>query len=107
MNCTFALRRNLFVASAAIVALALLCAVPSWATYVGENGRIAFTAMTSGSWQLYTINPDGRDVFQVTSLPRSDNSAWFPDYSPDGQRIVFCHDMTGAIELYLINVDGT
>ena len=63
--------------------------------------------MTTGTWQLYTMNPDGGDVFQVTNLPPSDNLAWFPDYSPDGTRIVFCHDMTGAIELYVINVDGT
>jgi len=53
------------------------------------------------------MNPDGSDVFQVTNLPPTENAAWFPDYSPDGKRIVFCHDMTGAIELYVINVDGS
>src|SRR5215471_8198029 len=107
MNCKVALRRNLVVASTLILALALLLASPAWATYAGQNGRIAFTAMTTGTWQLYTMNPDGSNVFQVTSLPPTDNLAWFPDYSPDGKRIVFCHDMTGAIELYVINVDGT
>jgi Tol biopolymer transport system component len=40
-------------------------------------------------------------------LHSTENLAWFPDYSPDGTRIVFCHDMTGAVELYVINVDGT
>jgi TolB protein len=107
MNRNLALRRNLVLASSTILALTLLLATPAWATYSGQNGRIAFTAMTTGTWQLYTMNPDGSEVFQVTNLPPSDNLAWFPDYSPDGTRIVFCHDMTGAIELYVINVDGT
>jgi Tol biopolymer transport system component len=30
-----------------------------------------------------------------------------PDFSPDGKRIVFPHDMTGALELYSVNADGT
>ena len=30
-----------------------------------------------------------------------------PQISPDGKRLVFCHDMTGASELYVINANGT
>ena len=77
------------------------------ATYPGQNGRIAFVAHFTDSWQLYTINPDGSDLFQVTHLPSTEFPAWFPDYSPDGRKVVFCHDMTGAVELYVINADGT
>ena len=72
-----------------------------------ENGRIAFFADMSGTRQIYTINPDGTDLFQVTNLPPSENVfALWPDFSPDGTRIVFSHDMTGAFELYVINADG-
>lgn len=53
------------------------------------------------------MNPDGSDLFQITNLPSTENLAWFQDYSPDGRRLVFCHDMTGATELYVINVDGS
>jgi Tol biopolymer transport system component len=106
MNYPSALRHSLSVAATVLSALILLSS-PASATYPGQNGRIAFTAIATGTWQLYTMNPDGSDVFQVTNLVPSDNPFWFPDYSPDGQRIVFCHDMTGALELYLINVDGT
>jgi Tol biopolymer transport system component len=107
MNCSFVMRRSLPLATAIVSTLVLLFASPAWATYKGQNGRIAFTANTTGIWQLYTMNPDGSDLFQVTNLQPTDNCCWLPDYSPDGQRIVFVHDMTGALELYVINVDGT
>ena len=58
--------------------------------------------------QIYTVNPDGTDLFQVTNLPATSNVfALWPDFSPDGKRIVFPHDMTGALELYVVNPDGT
>jgi len=74
----------------------------------GKNGRIAFVANLTGTRQLYTINPDGTDLFQVTNLsPANDPLAFGLDYSPNSQQIVFNHDMTGALELYVINADGT
>lgn len=91
-----------------VLVFALLNAIPSMATYAGKNGRIAFASNGNGSTQIYTANPDGTDLFQVTNLPAADNPlAWALDYSPDGRRIVFSHDMTGALELYVVNVDGT
>lgn len=80
---------------------------PASATYAGKNGRITFVSDLSGTFQLYTINPDGSDIVQVTNLPPTANATWFPDYSPDGRQIVFSHDMTGQLELYVINADGT
>jgi len=74
----------------------------------GKNGKIAFQANYTGSLQIYTVNPDGTDLFQVTNLPATTNVfALWPDFSPDGKRIVFPHDMTGALELYVVNPDGT
>ncbi len=95
-----------FVCTLAIV---LLATAPAWATYPGQNARIAFVGNFTGTWQIYTINSDGTDLFQVTNLPATDlfPAAWFPNYSPDGQLIAFSHDMTGAVELYVIDADGT
>jgi Tol biopolymer transport system component len=89
--------------------IVLLAGSQAWATYPGQNGRIAFVGNFTGTWQLYTIKSDGTDLFQVTSLPATEffPAGWFPNYSPDGQRIAFSHDMTGAIELYVVNADGT
>ena len=81
---------------------------PALAAHPGKNGRIAFVTSQTGTNQLYTVNPDGSDLFQVTNLPpANDGLAWFPDFSPDGQRIAFAHDMTGRLELYIINADGS
>lgn len=96
------------VASTLSLVLILVIAYsPAWATYPGRNGRIVFAANRSGTYQLYTINPDGSDMRQITNLPPTENSTWFPDYSPDGKRIVFIHDVTGQLELYVIKADGS
>jgi Tol biopolymer transport system component len=90
-----------------IVGLTLLAGNAAWATYPGQNGRIAFVGHFTGTWQLYSVNPDGTDPFQITNLPPTEFFFWCPDYSPDGRRIAFSHDMSGAPEIYVINVDGT
>lgn len=99
-----------FTTVSAIVGASMLAvAVTARAADPGKNGRIAFVANLTGSGQIYTINPDGTDLFRVTDLPPSDDIefAFVPDFSPDGKRIVFPHDMSGALELYVINADGT
>lgn len=101
-------RHVFFTIGLVAVAIAFLfTSAPASATFAGKNGRIAFVADLSGTFQLYTINSDGSDLLQVTNLPPTGDSTWFPDYSPDGQQIVFSHDMTGSLELYVINADGT
>jgi len=85
----------------------LLFASVAFATYPGKNGRIVFIEAKSGNFQLYTMNSDGSDVIQITSLPSSQNPFWTPAYSPDGEQIVFSNDATGFMELYIVNADGT
>lgn len=81
-----------------VVALGLLLGSPfSAASDRGKNGKIAFIADLTGTFQIYTVNPDGTGLFQVTNLPPASNAfAFAPDFSPDGKRILFPHDMTGA-----------
>ena len=91
--------------------LALLLAGPAQATFPGKNGRIVFASNRTGEWQLHSINPDGSDVRQITQLPAPEpgsiNTAFLPDVSPDGRRVVFSHEADGDVELYVINLDGT
>jgi Tol biopolymer transport system component len=105
----FTTKRIHFVTISALVGASMLVvALTARAADPGKNGRIAFFANLSGSNQIYTVNPDGTDLFRVTDLPPSDDIfAYAPDFSPHGKRIVFPHDMTGALELYVINADGT
>ena len=44
----------------------LILAGPAHATFPGPNGQIAFLEGTTG--QLYTINPDGTGLRQLTHL---------------------------------------
>ncbi len=101
-------------------ALALsLAVIPAQATFPGENGKIVFVGNQSGTWQLYTINPDGSDIRQITNLPPTKLELWTPAFSPDGRRILFAHDTaknpcsagmfpaTGCVDLYVINADGS
>jgi Tol biopolymer transport system component len=76
------------------------------------DGRIAFVGNQGGSFQLYTVNPDGSDMVQVTTLPPTLFETWVPDFSPDGRRLTFCYgtfDDFGNLftEIYVINIDGT
>jgi Tol biopolymer transport system component len=72
-----------------------------------QHGQIVFVSDRSGSWQLYTINPDGSDLFQVTNLPPTDDDGWFPSISPDGQHIAFNYNSGNGPDLYLVNADGS
>jgi Tol biopolymer transport system component len=104
--------RSSFTSTILFVTLVLLfVAAPAWATFPGMNGRIAFVANRgAASWQLYTMNPDGSDIVQITNLPPTSFDSWFPEFSPDGQRIAFCRDSVEAFnasDLYVVNADGS
>jgi Tol biopolymer transport system component len=73
---------------------------PSWST---DGTKFAFDSQAvtsaSGNSGIYTINVDGRDEKALTDSPDDE----FPDWSPDGQRIVF----QGNGGIYVMNSDGT
>src|SRR5438270_9578470 len=90
----------------------IFAASPAQATFPGENGKIVFVGNQSGTWQLYTINPDGSDMDQITNLPPTNFELWLPAFSPDGRQIVFSYGtgvfgVNSLAELYLINADGS
>jgi Tol biopolymer transport system component len=98
---------SLIIQRCAAILVLLLSASMASATDPGKNGKIAFFTLPSNR-QIFTINPDRTDLFQVTNMPPTDDIfALWPDFSADGKQIVFPHDMTGALELYVINTDGT
>jgi Tol biopolymer transport system component len=100
------------------VALALVAiSRPVLATFHGENGKIVFVGNQSGTWQLYTMNADGRDMMQITHMPSTNFESWLPVFSPDGKHILFSHDSPEnpclpngpptCVDLYVINADGS
>jgi Tol biopolymer transport system component len=76
----------------------------AYAAFPGKNGRIAFVFGPD----IYTMNPDGGDVRQLTNLGDNNSASW-ESWSADGKKIVFCEfpapDFVG--QLWIMNGDGT
>src|SRR4029077_11051129 len=113
MNAFGMIRRHWTAKAVWRVALALLVlAISARGGNDGQQGRIAFVGNQSGNWQLYTMNPDGTNMVQITSLAPTPLETWLPAFSPGGKRITLCYgtvDNMGNLftEIYVINVDGT
>lgn len=76
---------------------------PMQATFPGKNGRIAFVIGPD----IYTMNPDGSDVRQLTNLD-ANNGAFWENWSSDGKQLVFSEYPTNSTgQLWLMNADGS
>jgi TolB protein len=98
----------------ALVGVLSVTAAAAWATAPDKNGRIVFRrffddAQTWGA--LFTANPDGTAVRQVTR-PAKGVLDTEPDWSPDGSRIAFEHGPTQPARgtpsplIYTVNANG-
>jgi Tol biopolymer transport system component len=69
-----------------------------------DNGRILFTHCEDpGGCQIYTANPDGTALDQVTEGADSFQGDW----SPDGKRIVYAGMASGDLTIWIVDADGT
>jgi len=85
--------------------LATLALAPSaLATFPARNGPIVFGADTGSGSQLYTVRPNGHELRQIAHV---DGDAVFPDWSPDGRRIVFALETEDGSSIELLNADGS
>jgi Tol biopolymer transport system component len=95
--------------AALIVGSCMLCsyfAVPALAAFPGANGKIAFTkSSTPASPDIYTIEPDGRGLTNLTNTPGGSNAdfEFEPAWSPDGNMIAFRR----YLDIWVMNADGT
>ncbi len=69
--------------------------------------KIVYCSSSSGAFHIYTMNPDGSDVTQLTFGQGEEPQCW----SPDGSKIAFiCEDSTASTAgapLYIMDADGT
>lgn len=77
------------------------------ATFHGKNGKIAFAGNATGNYEIYSINPDGTGLTNLTNNPASDV---LPAWSPDGTKIAFSSRFRPgdtSREIYVMNADGS
>jgi Tol biopolymer transport system component len=91
-----------------VFGVAGLAATPSWATFPGTNGRIAFAARDNRDVpSIWTMQADGSGLTNITSAPGAPRFDLEPDWSPDGTKIAFRSGSAGAGEIYTMNANGT
>ncbi len=101
------MKRRILKLSLLCSALALLYLVTParvQATAPGVNGRITFAADTGAGFQIYTVRGNGHDLRQITHI---NGDAANPDWSPDGNRIVFEIDTADSQSIAIMNADGS
>lgn len=67
---------------------------PRWSP---DNNTIAFVSDRYGSGQLFLMNPDGSDQFQLT---RQDASVEQPSWAPDGSSLLFAAEQDGNWDIF-------
>lgn len=73
---------------------------PVFATFPGENGKIAF----GFDEDIWVMNADGTEQTNLTDSQPFDRE---PDWSPDGKKIAFTSNLEGHHEIFSMNADGT
>jgi len=87
-----------------IIALLLASsALPALAS--SGEGLIAFASNRGGQWDIWVMHADGSNPVNLTNDKVEDD---FPEFSPDGKRIVWTKGGHGpAGELWVMNADGS
>jgi WD40-like Beta Propeller Repeat len=78
-------------------------------------GTIVWSSSRVGNHDLFTMQTDGSDVKQITKGEEVD---WFPRFSPDGSKVLFCRSKKGWVserdanssekwDLFTVNTDGS
>jgi Tol biopolymer transport system component len=71
----------------------------AWQGFLDDNQTTA---------AIFTANPDGSDVRQLTHPGSGEEDAW-PAWSPDGSKIIFTQSggNCSTCDIFLMNADGT
>ncbi|MCA1725840.1 MAG: hypothetical protein LC748_16645, partial [Thermomicrobia bacterium] len=69
--------------------------------------RIAFVSNSAGSDDIWTVDPDGRRLTNLTKGQKTKGNDSDPQWSPDGTRIAFVSDRDGTMDIWMMNGDGT
>jgi len=93
----------------AVTTIALTLVGPASATFPGKNGRIAFNNASGTGSDVFTMNPDGRDVKQLTFFGSNGGFTCCAAWSSDGRQLVFGAEPGPPFisQLWIMNADGS
>ena len=69
--------------------------------YFAQNLAVVLTR--DGGSQIYIVRPNGTEFRRLTFGGAIDTE---PNFSPDGQHLLFASDRGGSVQIYRISVDG-
>jgi Tol biopolymer transport system component len=92
-------RSRIAVLVAALLAAVVLVPAASADAALPRNGKIAFVRAN----QIYVANADGTGVKRLTP----DRKNYRPQFSRDGKKIAYVHEVGGAADLWIMNADGS
>jgi Tol biopolymer transport system component len=69
-----------------------------------SGGRIFFTSFMTGSYDIYSVSPDGTDMRRLTFSSAHETN---PAVSPDGKKVAYHVWTQGGRELWIMNADGS
>jgi TolB protein len=86
-----------------MIAIAVVFLGPASGVLSGETGKgkIVFSSYRSGNWELWTIEPDGRNLTRITRTPDAEERS--PAWSPGGARIAYS---TNRGQICVMDADG-
>jgi Tol biopolymer transport system component len=90
---------------AALMALAIAMSAlvegagPAKAAFPGQNGRIAFTSLRDGNYEIYSMKADGTEQ---TNLTRNSVDDMHPAVSPNGKKIAYSSFRNGNEEIFVM-----
>jgi TolB protein len=75
----------------------------------GQNGRIFFEGITggSGNFDVFSANPDGTGIVNLTDLPGGPGEGLDPSVSANGSRVAFTVVSQATSEVWVMNADGS
>src|SRR5207245_10141872 len=63
--------------------------------------RMPFQAYRDSTWQIWTVNADGKELKPVTSSPYDDRE---PAWSSDGNHLAFSSDRGGSYDIWVLTL---
>jgi TolB protein len=73
---------------------------PAWSP---DGSRIVFMSNVGGSWDIWSVSPDGGSPQRLTDDVGDDG---LPTFSPDGSKIAFVSQRNGQWGVWTIDLDG-